>query len=281
MKVGVFIPSTDETIAVPTLARRVEALGFESFWAPEHPAVPGRLDSQIPEPGTMPDFFRKIMDPFLCLAAAAAVTERIRLGTAVCLVPERHPLLTAKQVATLDVMSGGRFEFGVGAGWIRGEGEALGTDWKRRWRQTQDYILAMKACWTASPATHQGSHATFTDMVVEPKPRQRPHPPVLIAGELERSAERVAAFGDGWIPRFTELNGPAAIEAGRRKIEALYSERGRDPATLTVTLFGCNPKRELHRDFGNAGVDRIIQVLRISSPEQTLERLDIWAGELL
>ena len=281
MKVGVFIPSTDETIAVPTLARRVEALGFESFWAPEHPAVPARLDSQAAEQGEMPDFFRKIMDPFLCLTAAAAVTERIRLGTAVCLVPERHPLMTANEVATLDVISGGRFEFGVGAGWIRNEGEVFGTDWKRRWKQTRDYIQAMKACWAASPATYQGSHANFTDMIVEPKPRQRPHPPVLIAGELARAAERVASYGDGWIPRFTELNGPAAIEAGRRRIEELCRDRGRDPASLTVTLFGCNPKRELHRDFENAGVDRIIQVLRISSPDKTLERLNIWADDLL
>lgn len=281
MKIGIFIPPTHDSIDIATLARRTEELGFESFWVPEHPVVPAELSSKYPERGEMPDYFRQIMDPFVCLGAAAAVTERILIGTAVCLVPERHPLLTAKQVATLDQMSGGRFQFGIGAGWLREEGEALGTDWPRRWTQTREYIMAMKACWRESPASHEGRYTNFEDIVVEPKPVQSPHPPIHIAGELERSAARVAEYGDGWIPRFTVILEPGVLEAGRKKIESLYRERGRDASGLQVTLFGCNPQRELHRSFADAGVDRVIQVLRHASPEKTLERLEIWAGDLL
>ncbi len=281
MKIGIFIPPTSSSIGVPALAREVENLGFDSFWVPEHPVIPATLDSTFPEPGDMPEFFQQIMDPFVCLGAAAAVTSRILLGTAVCLVPERNPLITAKEVATLDNLSGGRFQFGIGAGWLKGEGEALGTDWPKRWTQTHEYISAMKACWAGGAASHGGSYANFQDLIVEPKPVQSPHPPGHIAGELEKSAVRVADFGDGWIPRYTKILDPALITKGREKIEGLYRDRGRDPSTLQVTLFGCKPDKELHHRFADAGVDRVIQILRHATPQKTLERLNIWADELL
>ena len=280
VKVGIFMFATRTTIDVVSLARTVEELGFESLFLPEHAIVPETFSSPYPGGGPLPDEYRMMFDPFVALAAAAGATQRIRLGTAIALVPERHPLLSAKAVATLDQVSRGRFIYGVGCGWLKEEGAIFKVDWKRRWTQTRDYIQAMKVCWSQPVAEYAGSHARFPRLICDPKPVQRPHPPILIGGDLEKAAERIADFGDGWIPRYLWTK-EREMAAGRERIEALYRARGRDASALDITLFGCPAKRERHRSFGDAGVTRIVHVVPMEPREATLDRLKRLADAVL
>ena len=160
MQVGIFYMPTAYTADVVTLARRVEALGFESLWVPDHPVMPVERTSPFPGGGEMPDVYAHLMDPLVTLAAAAGATERIRLGTGIVLAAEREPLVLAKEAATLDLVSNGRFELGVGAGWQREEAEILGVHWKRRWAHVREHVLAMKACWRDGLAEFHGEYVT-------------------------------------------------------------------------------------------------------------------------
>ena len=280
VKVGIFMFATRTTIDVVSLARTVEELGFESLFLPEHAIVPRDFSSPYPGGGPLPDEYRMMLDPFVALAAAAGATRHIRLGTAIALVPERHPLLSAKAVATLDQVSRGRFIYGVGCGWLKEEGEIFKVDWKRRWTQTRDYIQAMKVCWSEPVAEYMGSHTRFPRLICDPKPVQQPHPPILIGGDLEKAAERIAEFGDGWIPRYLWTK-EQEIAAGRARIEELYRARGRDVSKLDITLFGCPAKRERHRAFGDAGVTRIVHVMPMEPGQATLDRLKRLADAVL
>lgn len=280
VKIGIMMFATRTTIDMVSLARQVEGLGFESLFLPEHAAVPQEFSTPYPGGGDLPDEYRMMLDPFVGLGAAAGATKTIKLGTAISLVPERNPLLSAKVVATLDQVSRGRFIYGVGCGWLKEEGAIFDVDWKRRWTQTRDYLQAMKSCWTEPIAEHEGSHVQFPKLICEPKPFQKPHPPILIAGDLERAAERIAEFGDGWIPRYLWTK-EKEIEQGRQRIEALYRERGRDTHALDITLFGCPVKRERHRSFEDAGVSRILHVMPMEGAQATLERLQRLADAVL
>src|SRR5579863_1460558 len=182
MNVGVSMFCTGYTIGIVELAQRVEQLGFAALFVPEHPAVPKDAATPFPSGGPIPRQYKEVIDPFVGLAAAAAVTTRIRLGTGICLVPQRNPLLTAKETATLDMLSGGRFEFGIGAGWLKEEIELFGADFPHRWTQTREYIEAIKACWGPDPAEYHGKYADFGPIHLFPKPTQQPHPPILIGG---------------------------------------------------------------------------------------------------
>lgn len=270
-----------DSLDVITLARRAEALGFESLWLPEHAAIPVRIETPLP-PGTATlDGYRHIPDPFVTLAAAAGATTRLKLGTAVCLVPQRHPILLAKEVASLDRLSGGRFLFGIGAGWLREESETLGVDFPRRWAQTRECVMAMKALWTQEQASFSGAYVRFPPLWCNPKPAQKPHPPIFIGGMLSKAMERVADYGDGWLPLNTNpATKPQDIASGRKRIEALFRERGRDPARLEVTLFGCRADRDEMRRWFDAGVTRILYVLRQEPAQATLERIEKLAGLL-
>lgn len=271
---------TDETIDIVTLARKAEALGFDSLLVPEHPIIPDQFSTPYGGGGPLPDFYRKTLDPFCALSAAAAATTQLRVGTAICLVPERIPLITAKEVASVDLLSGGRFEFGVGAGWLREESEIFGVDFPRRWSQTREFIEAMKACWGPHPAQYHGKYVDFPPLWCNPKPVQKPHPPVLMAGEGEGVAKRIAAFGDGWLPRYRNTTGQS-LEAGRKRIEAALREAGRDPANLPVYVFGAAPDKAKAQEFFDAGAQRVILMLPSEDEPKTLARLEEWAGLLL
>jgi probable F420-dependent oxidoreductase len=273
LNIGLMMFATEESLDLPAMARQAEALGFESLWLPEHPMIPVGFKTRYPGQGEMPEYYKHMPDPFVALAAAAGATTRLKLGTAISLVPERDPIHAAKQVATLDLVSGGRFLFGIGAGWLREESEAMGVDFPRRWSQTREHVLAMKALWTQPEASYHGRYVNFPPLWSYPKPVQKPHPPILIGGELDQAAARVAEYGDGWLPRHIATN-PAGIEAGRRKIEALFRERGRDPSRLDVTLFGCRRDRAEIQRFRDAGVTRILFVLYPEAPQATLERME-------
>lgn len=273
MKVGLMHFATEETAAITTYARRAEELGFESLWLPEHPAIPVDFKTPYPGGGELPELYKHMPDPFVALAAAAGATTHLKLGTAISLVPERNPIHCAKEVATLDLVSGGRFLFGVGSGWLKEESELMGVDFPRRWSQTREHLLAMKALWTQEEASFAGKYVNFPAVWSYPKPVQRPHPPILIGGELEKVAERVADFGDGWLPRHI-MTKPAEIEAGRRRIEALFRERGRDPSALDITLFGCRADRQEMQTWFDAGVTRILFVVHPEPPAAGLARLE-------
>jgi len=278
--IGLTMFVTDYTIDIVTLARQAEALGFESLFVPEHPVIPVDMTTPFAGGGPLPDWYRKTIDPFCGLAAAAAATTTLRIGTAICLVPERDPLITAKQVATIDLISDGRFEFGIGAGWLREESEILGVDFPRRWTQTKDYVQAMKACWGPHPSEYHGRYADFPALWCEPKPVQKPHPPVLMAGEGEGVARRIAEFGDGWLPRWRNTT-PQSMAEGRKRIDAAMREAGRDPATLKVSVFGAQPDKQRAQEFFDAGADRVILMVPSEGEAETVRRLEEWAGTLM
>jgi len=215
-------------VDIPAVAQRAESLGFESIWAPEHLVYPVREeDGDLPE-GSYPDM-AKTLDPFVVLAAAAAATQRIMLGTGVCLVPQRHPLLTAKLVSSLDAVSRGRFLFGIGAGWLEAEARLFGADFPRRWSQTRDYIHAMKAWWAAPRASYRGEFAEYGEVWRYPEPTRPPHPPILIAGAQEKLTSRIVEYGDGWIPAAWRIDINVQMRRHRRGRQPLAEHRRVDP----------------------------------------------------
>ncbi|EWM19396.1 TIGR03619 family F420-dependent LLM class oxidoreductase [Kutzneria sp. 744] len=264
MQLGIAVFAGVEGQAPAELGRAVEERGFESLFYAEHTHIPvaSRRDDDRP-----PRDYASSYDPFLALAAAAAVTTTLRLGTAVCLVPQRDPIITAKEVASLDRMSGGRFEFGVGAGWNRAELANHGTDPRRRMAVLADRVQAMRAIWTSEEAEHHGPHADFEPLWSWSKPVQRPHPPVLVGGNGPGVEDRVLAFGDGWLPQCGHL---ASV---RELTDRIASLRHRAGKRVPVTLFGAIPS--MLGAFAEAGVDRCLFTLQ-SGPGD-LDELDRWA----
>ena len=189
------------------------------------------------------------------MARASGATTTIKLGTGITLVPERNPLLLAKEIATLDRFSGGRFMFGVGTGWLREETEIMGGDFDHRWTQTREAIEVMKELWTKDEAEYHGRYYDFPAVRSFPKPAQQPHPPVILGGLARNVLRRIIAHADGWLPnRIT----PAEVEEGRAKLDAMAAEAGRDPKSITISVFGQPADRDLVQSFLNAGADRVI-----------------------
>jgi len=279
MKVGVIMFVTPYSIGIVQLAKLAEKLGFESLFVPEHPAVPVNPATPFPGGGPIPRHYKETIDPFVGLMAAAASTSKLRVGTGICLVPQRNPIITAKEIATLDLISGGRFEFGVGAGWLKEEVELFGGDFPHRWTQVRDHVLAMKACWGPDPSEYHGKYANFGPIHMFPKPVQQPNPPVLIAGESDKSLARVAKWGDGWIPRGRGF-GPKEVEAGRKKIEAQWKANGRK-GKFTVSVFAAPPDRKSNQDLFNAGADRVLHMAPSEDEAKTTALLEKWKAEVL
>jgi probable F420-dependent oxidoreductase len=251
---GLAMFPTDYAIEPAALARLAEERGFESLWFPEHTHIPTSRRTPWPGGDELPPEYSHTHDPFVALGMAAAVTERLKLGTGICLVVERDPITSAKEVASLDFLSGGRFLFGVGAGWNREEMENHGTDPGRRFGLMRERIEAMKAIWTSDEAEYHGRHVDFEPIWSWPKPAQDPHPPVIVGGNGEKVLDRVLAFGDGWIPnRVRDLEAFATrVEELRRRAE----EAGR--GALPVTLYGGSKKPEALERYAEIGIDRVV-----------------------
>lgn len=197
MKIGLMVVPTDTSLDPAILAKRAEDVGFESFFVPEHVFIPVHTASPAYRRDAsegIPDFYAHIVDPFMALARASAVTNTIKLGTGICLVPEHNPLLLAKEVATLDRLSGGRFIFGVGAGWLKEETELLGGDFLHRWTQTKDAVLAMKELWSKEEPEYHGRYYDFPPVRSNPKPIQKPHPPIFLGGSAKNVFKRVVEW---------------------------------------------------------------------------------------
>jgi probable F420-dependent oxidoreductase len=257
MNVGISVPLPAYLVDVGFMARTVEALGFESFWCAEHPFIPVQTTSRFPgaPDGVIPESYSHFIDPFVALARASGVTSRIKLGTGIVLVPERHPLLLAKEISTLDLFSNGRFLFGIGAGWLREETEIMGGDFDHRWTQTRESILAMKELWTKPEAEFHGKYYNFPPVRSYPKPAQKPHPPVILGGHAKNVLERVVAWGDGWLPnRIT----PEQLRASRATLDRLARDAGRDPSTITISVYGQPADRDLVRRLLDAGATRVV-----------------------
>jgi probable F420-dependent oxidoreductase len=237
MKIGVFLLPSAQSADPSAVAKRAEELCFASFWVPEHPILPVHCSSHYPgtPDGSIPPAVGIISDPFIALARASSVTSTIQLGTGVCLVPERNPILLAKEIATLDHYSGGRFIFGIGAGWLKEETEIMGGDFAHRWTQTHDAILAMKELWTKDESEYHGRYYNFPAIRCFPKPTAKPHPPVLLGGSSKYVFKRIVEWGDGWLPTGVSVEG---IQRGRAVMNQLAEQAGRDPRSLDIIAFG-------------------------------------------
>ncbi len=259
MKIGVFEFCIDRSVDPAIIAKRAEELGFGSYWVPEHAIIPLKTSSPYPasEDGIIPDEYGRITDPFVSLARASAVTKTIELGTGICLIPERNPLELAKEVATLDHFSGGRFIFGIGAGWLREETEIMGGDFDHRWGQTKDAVLAMKELWTQDEAEYHGKYYDFPAVRSFPKPARKPHPPVYMGGSSKYVFKRVVEWGDGWMPVLSPVED---IQAGRQRLNEMAEQAGRDPKEISVLAFGWPGKFRTREEIGelqSAGVDHV------------------------
>jgi len=256
MKVGVFMLVTESSADPAAVAKRAEELGFDSFWVPEHPLIPVKYTSRYPgsADGSLPAAASRIADPFVALARASAVTQTIKLGTGICLVPEHNPLVLAKTIATLDHISNGRVLFGIGAGWLKEETEILGGNFPHRWSQTREAVLAMKELWTKDEAEFHGKFYDFPPVRSSPKPAQKPHPPVLLGGAAANVFKRAAAWGDGWLPiRVT----PEDVKKGRAILDELAQAQGRAPNSLEITVYGQEGDPDMLKRFEEAGASRV------------------------
>ena len=255
MPVGISVPLPAYTVDPALMARKAEDLGFDSIWYAEHPILPVHSESPFPATGgEIPETYRHFSDPFIALARASAVTSTIKLCTGITLVPERNPLILAKTISALDHYSGGRFIFGIGAGWNREETTMMGGDFDHRWTQTRESIEALRELWTKDEAEYHGRYYDFPPVYCYPKPVQDPIP-VVLGGHAKNVLSRVIRYGDGWLPNRAD---PAAVEEGRKILDTLAAERGRDPSSISTSVYGQKPDRELVQSFLNAGADRVV-----------------------
>ena len=274
MHIGVCMFATDYAIRIDELAREAEARGFESLWVPEHTHIPTSRRTPFPGGGELPREYKHTLDPFVSLMAAAAVTTKLKVGTGICLLIQRDTITTAKEVASVDFLSRGRFLLGIGAGWNQDEMENHGTDYKARYAKLREQVLAMKKIWTGETAQFHGEHVRFDPIWSWPKPAQSPHPPVLLGGESTHTLKRVVEFCEGWFPR-----GRAGdrVLSGMAELRELCGKAGRDPKTVSVSVFGAAPDRAQLDRYAAAGVTRAILRLPSEGRDQILPMLDQWA----
>jgi probable F420-dependent oxidoreductase len=275
MLFGIQMFPTHYAIRPDALAREAEARGFESLWLPEHTHIPVSRRSPWPGGPVLPKEYSHTYDLFVALATAAAVTTRLKVASGICLLVERDPITTAKEVASVDQLSGGRMLFGIGAGWNAEEMEHHGTVFRTRWKLLKERVQAMKAIWTQDEASYDGELVQFEPIWSWPKPAQRPHPPVILGAHGPKALARVVDYCDGWIP--------IGVRSGdlRTDIAALHrlaKERGRDPETISVTVYGAPGDREVLAPLRDAGVARAVFSLPPAGPEKVLPLLDRYAS---
>ena len=262
-KIGMLLNVNNFTVDPATLAKAVEAAGFESLWVGDHPVIP--VSTTTPMRGTgeaaVPEAYAHVSDPFVALSMAAAATSTLRLGTGICIVAARHPIVTALQVATLDYFSGGRLLFGVGAGWLREELEVMGVDYPRRLAQAREYVEAMRALWRDPEASFEGEWVSFPPVRLNPRPAQEGGPRVLLGTWGPKAVQRVAEWADGWLPM---LLSPDELEVEIEKLHVECENRGRNAADIEVTVLEYDPggDRAASQDFlaryAAAGAHRVV-----------------------
>jgi probable F420-dependent oxidoreductase len=270
MHLGITIFPTDYSMGPADVAREAEARGFESLWLPEHTHIPVELTSPWPGGPEVPKPYYDVYEPFISLAAAAAVTSRIKLGTGICLVVQRDPIQTAKDVATLDRISNGRFLFGIGGGWNAAEMRDHGTDFATRFALMRERVLAMKEIWTQAKPEFHGRYVDFPPMRTWPKPVQRPHPPIHIGGAWPHAVRRAIEYADGWMP----ILGRGPVLEKLPELRRQLQTAGRDPDRCEVALFCVPPDAELIARARDAGVARCVLGLPSANSDEVVPVLD-------
>ena len=275
MDIGVYFFSTAYSIGIEELAVELEERGFESMLIPEHTHIPASRRTPWPGGGDLPKEYYHTYDPFVALSFAAAATKSLKVGTGICLLPQRDPIVTAKSVASLDELSGGRVIFGIGGGWNVDEMENHGATYSNRFKLLRENVLAMKQLWMEEEAEFHGEFVNFDPAFCWPKPLQTPHPPIILGGETDYTLKRVVEFCDGWLPR------PRAdIEDGMKRLRRVADEGERDLDTISVTVFGAPPKLEKLEQYRAIGVDRALLQIPTQDRESCLRVLDSYMSLL-
>ena len=277
MKFGASMFFTDYSMTPAALARALEERGFDIVWAPEHSHIPVSRKTPFVMGGDLPKRYYDVMDPFVTLTAAAMATTTLKIGTGVCLIAQRDPIQTAKLVASIDQVSGGRFVFGVGNGWNQDEMENHGTAFAYRHKLARERIEAMKAIWTKTKPEYHGEFVDFGPMMVWPKPVQKPHPPIVVGGAFPYSARRAIRYGDGWMPQVTSSATTPLAELIPR-FRQMAAEAGRDPAGLAISIGGQAPDIDLIRRYQDLDVERVSVSLLSEKDDTILPVLDQWVA---
>lgn len=275
MRVGVFYFPTDYGIDIGELARALEDRGFDSIFLPEHTHIPTSRKSPFPSGGELPKRYAHTHDPFVALSFAAAATKKLKLGTGICLIPQRDPIVTAKCVASLDQLSGGRVIFGVGGGWNVDEMENHGARYENRFKIMGERTKAMKAIWTEEAAQYHGEFVNFDSMWSWPKPLQKPHPPILLGGETDYTLKRIIEYCDGWIPR-PGRDGWEPKSAVDR-LDKAAKAAGRDPKSLQIVVFRAPADAEALKPYRDTRIDSVLFDLPDVSRDEMLSLLDKYA----
>lgn len=271
MQYGITMFPTDYAMSPADLCVAAEARGFESYWAPEHSHIPVSRKSPWPGGPELPKAYYDVMDPFVALATAASVTKKIKLATGICLIVQRDPIQLAKQICTLDTLSGGRFLFGIGAGWNAEEMADHGTKFEERFEVMRERVEAVKLICSSNKPEYHGKHVNFEPFMAWPKTVQKPHPPIHVGGVFPYGAKRAADFGDGWIP----ISGRGGDELSAiPKFRQMLAERDRDPDSVEISVFGVTPNAEKLKPYRDAGVTRVIFMLAPEAADKVLPRLD-------
>jgi probable F420-dependent oxidoreductase len=274
LKVGIAFAPTADSIPVVELAPEVERHGFESLWVTEHSHIPTSRKTLYPyaKNGELPDNARRLLDPFVALTAAAVTTRTLRVGTGICVLVHRDPIITAKAVASLDQVSGGRVLLGVGGGWNREEMENHGANPATRWKLLRERVEAMREIWTKDEAEYHGELVDFDPIWAWPKPVQQPHPPVLLASSGPNALQRVVRYADGWISSWGDFT-PRVAE-----LQRLAAEAGRAP--IPVTGYGTVASPSELEKYDRAGVERSIYYVPSTGRDAALKRLEQLAARL-
>jgi probable F420-dependent oxidoreductase len=272
MHFGATIFFTDYAMPAPDLAIALEQRGFESVWAPEHSHIPLTRKSPHPAGIELPKEYYDAMDPFVTLSVIAQATRTIKIGTGVALIPQRDPIQTAKLVASLDQMSHGRLQLGVGGGWNQDEMESHGTDFATRFHRLRECIEAMKQIWTEEEAEYHGKFVNFDRMIARPKPFQKPYPPIHVGGGFPQGARRAVRYGDGWFP----LAWGEGIFDQITQFRAMARDAGRDPSAMEVSLFAIPDDVALLRQYAAMDVTRVVALLPSAPAETLLPMMDHW-----
>lgn len=271
MHIGALIFATDYAVRADELAAELEQRGYESLFVPEHTHIPTSRETPWPGGGDLPKEYWHTCDPFVSLSFAAAATTTLKVGTGICLLPQRDTLVTAKLVASLDHLSGGRFIFGIGGGWNKEEMAHHGTEYRTRFQRMEEQVRAMQGLWTEDAAGYAGEHVAFSESLSYPKPVQSPYPPILLGGESDHTLRRVVSFCDGWLPR-----GRGGFDAAEnmRRLERFAEQQGRSMETLSVSVFGTRPDADTLQAYREAGITRAILPLPSAPRDEIWTLLD-------
>lgn len=272
MQFGASMFCTDYSITPAELGVALEERGFESLWVPEHSHIPAARTTPWPQGGELPKKYYDVVDPFVALATAATATRTLKLGTGICLIVQRDPIQTAKAVASLDLLSGGRFLFGIGAGWNAEEMADHGTDFRERFEVMRERVAAMRAIWMEAKPEYHGRFVDFPPLMTWPKPVQKPHPPVIVGGEFPHGARRALAYGDGWAPHAYRPS-YALIDVLPR-FRQMAAEAGRTPADCPLSVFGAKDDAAELARFAEAGIARVVFNLPSATADEVLPLLD-------